>query len=335
MGPFYDAAPAEAVDNGPSVNENQHINIENLTSYEEMSSFLEKVDEEAEHIHAEVIGESVKGRDLYLAKFGNKFNDPNTPTLLILTQQHGNEALVTESAMNIIQKLSTNNKEVKALLDEINILFVPRLNVDGAEGDVDWDTSNLYRGGVQTRTNANGINLNRTHNSLSQPETRALHENVLQEYDIDYAIDFHHQIANRATDDGELVSGALQYPTNDNVSDEVLEHSKQLGAVVHDAVEPKGYSNLARYGSDNTSTSTARNNFPVQYDIPTLLFETRGLTDSINASSILGQKGNGYLINQGEVAMMATIRAIAEGSIENTDISMWNSLPEQHTVEEK
>ncbi|MBO0589246.1 M14 family zinc carboxypeptidase [Sporosarcina sp. E16_8] len=329
---FYESASVTS--NVPIVNENQHIKTECLTNYEEMSSFLEKVDREAEHITVEVIGESVKGRDLYLAKFGHNLNDANTPTLLILTQQHGNESLVTESAINVLRQLSTNNKEVRDLLDKVNILFVPRLNVDGAEGDVDWDTSHFHHGGLQTRNNANGINLNRTHNSLSQPESKALHENVLDKYKIDYAIDFHHQIANRATDDGEFVSGAMLYPTNNDVTDEVLESSKKLGAVVYDAVEPKGYSNLAYYRSDSTQTSIARNHFAVHYDIPTLLFENRGLTDSPNPSSILGQKGNGDLINQGEVAMMAAIRAIANGSIKDAHISVWNYLPEQHTIED-
>ncbi|MFB4165082.1 M14 family zinc carboxypeptidase [Alteribacillus sp. JSM 102045] len=323
-----------AVGSGPEVNENQEVKIERLTSYEEMVKKLDRVNKKVDHMSVEVIGESVKGRDLHLVKFGD---DENNPTLLLLTQQHGNEPLLTESVLKVIQELSANSKEVKNLLDQVNILFVPRLNPDGAEGDVDWDSSHLQGGGQQTRNNANGINLNRTHNSLSQPETRALHENVLEQYDIDYAIDLHHQVANRAIDNEgkeELVSGAMLFPTASGVSDEVLESSKKLGAVVNEAVEKKGYSTLARYNVMNTLTSNARNHFAAHYDIPTILFENRGLSDSPNTSSILGQKSSGYLIGQGKVVIMAAIKAIADQSIEDANISIWDSLPEQYTVED-
>ncbi|SDJ23527.1 M14 family zinc carboxypeptidase [Alteribacillus bidgolensis] len=309
------------------------LKIESLTGHKEMASFLEDVDRKAEHISVEVIGESVKGRELHLVKVGNDLEDTNKPTVLFLTQQHGNEPLVTESALEVISQLSNDSNEVSNLMDQVNILIVPRLNPDGAEGDVDWDTSNLYRNGVQTRNNANGININRTHNSLSQPESRALHENVLQQYDIDYAIDFHHQIANRATDDGELVSGAMLYPTNDDVTEEVLENSKKIGAVLYEAIEPKDYSNLAYYDSDNTYTSIARNNLAANYGIPTLLYEGRGLSDSLNKVSILEQKYSDVQIEQAVEAMMAVIEAAADDSIETADTSIWESLPEQHTIE--
>lgn len=210
-----------AVGNGPQMNEKQAIKIERLTNYEEMKIFLERVDHQADHITVETIGQSVKGRDLDLVKFGD---NQDNPTILFVSQQHGNEALITEGVFQLIRKLSTNSREVRDLLDQVNILFVPRMNPDGAEGDVDWDSSHLLGGGQQTRNNANGINLNRTHNSLSQPETRALHENVLQKYDIDFAIDLHQQIANRAIDDGELVSGAMLYPTSKVTEDVLLTH---------------------------------------------------------------------------------------------------------------
>jgi len=315
--------------NGSISKTKEYLKIERLTSNEEMSAFLEKVDQESEHITVEVFGESAKGRSLYLVKFGN---DIKNPTILFLTQKHGNEPLLTESAIQVIRKLAANNKKTRAWADQINILFVPRLNPDGAEGDVDFNTSRLYRGGVQTRNNANNVNLNKTHSSLSQPETKALHENVLKKYNIDYAIDFHHQIANRATSDGKFASAAMLYPTNDGVKKDVLERSKELGAVVYERVEPKRYSNIARYHSRNTSVSMARNHFAVHYDIATLLFETRGLSDSINKYSILEQKDCAHLTNQGEAAIMAAIEAVADGSIETADTSIWDKLPEQHTI---
>lgn len=58
----------------------------------------------------------------------------------------------------------------------------------------------------------------------------------------------------------------------------------------------------------------------------------RGMTDSPNITSILGQKGNGYLINQAVTAMEASIRAVADGSIYDADETIWGDLPMQYTV---
>ena len=50
----------------------------------------------------EVIGETVKGRDIYIAKY---ISNPKNPTILFLTQQHGNEQLTTEGALEFIKHL--------------------------------------------------------------------------------------------------------------------------------------------------------------------------------------------------------------------------------------
>ena len=81
----------------------------------------------------EVIGQTVKGRDIYLAKY---ISNPNNPTILFLTQQHGNEQLTTEGALEFIKHLGTN--KMKGVLDKVNILVIPMLNADGAMGDVNF-----------------------------------------------------------------------------------------------------------------------------------------------------------------------------------------------------
>ncbi|WEG17783.1 M14 family zinc carboxypeptidase [Alkalihalophilus pseudofirmus] len=325
----HTATNVQAAGSGPSMNEVQAIKIERLKNYEEMKSFLNGIDKRAAHITVETIGQSVKGRDIDMVKLGV---NPDNPTILFLSQQHANEPLVTEGIFYLLNKLASNSLEVQSLLKQINIIFIPRLNPDGAQGDVNWDTSHLLGGGQQTRNNANGINLNRTHNSLSQPETRALHEEVLRKHKIDFAIDMHQQVANRAIGEGDLVSGSLLYPTS-TVSDEVLLNSKKLGAVVYEAIEKKGYGRLARYGTGDGLTSNARNHLATHYKVPTLLFEMRGMSDSPNISSILGQKSNGYLIRQSVDTMEATIKAVADGSIYDADETFWEDLPTQYTVE--
>ena len=113
-----------------------------------------------------------------------------------------------------------------------------RLSVDGAEGDVNFSLED-YVSGTHTRYNANGVDLNRDHVDREQPETKALHENVLHKYSPDYMIDYHLGTQTKLGDTGELVSGSILYPTNENVDPAVVEQSKELGAVVYNAVEAK------------------------------------------------------------------------------------------------
>lgn len=309
---------------GPDYKGNETIKNERLHNYEEMVSMLQHLDQKSDALSLEVYGQSVKGRDLYLAKFG--YNDEN-PTVLYLTQQHGNEVLTTEGALQFIKHLTSNSKEVKEMLENVNILVAPRLNVDGAEGDVDFSLDD-YVAGTHTRYNANKVDLNRDHVDRNQPETKALHENVLQKYKPDYMIDLHHQGAETTLGDtDELVSGSILYPTNENVDPEIVEKSKQLGAVLYNTVEARGFGTLSKYIGGSAPT-ISRNGLAVEYGIATLLFEMRGMADHYREDYVLGQKSNGYLIKQAVISLEATAKAIADGSIEEADTSFWDTLPE-------
>lgn len=318
------AIPAGAVGGGPNYEGHETIKNERLHNYSEMVKYLERVDQQSDALTLEVYGQSVKGRDLYLAKFGQ--NEQN-PTILFLTQQHGNETLTTEAALKVIKGLSNNSKEVQNILENVNVLIAPRLNVDGAEGDVNFSLDD-YVAGTHTRYNANGVDLNRDHVDREQPETKALHENVIQKYNPDYMIDLHHQGTQTTLGNSdELVSGSILYPTNEEVNPSVREGSKQLGAVVYNAVEQRGFGTLSKYRGGSAQT-ISRNGLAVEYGISTLLLEMRGMADHYYEPYVLGQKSNGYLIKQGVIAMKASLEAIADGSIEEVDTSFWNSLPE-------
>lgn len=313
-----------AVGEGPNYNGNESIQTANLYTYDEMVSYLKKQDAKQQAMQLEVIGQTMKKRDIYVVKY---MSNPNNPTILFLTQQHGNEQLTTEGALEFIKHLGTG--KTKGVLDNVNILIVPMLNADGAMGDVDFSLDDYIASGGRhlTRYNAAGADLNRDHVDKIYPETQALHTNVLQKYDIDYMIDLHHQ-GTQARRDGKLVSGSMLYPTNENVKPDVLEKSKRLGAVVFNAVDPTGWGHLAKYNG-GSGENIGRNGAAVQYDIATLLFEMRGMSDHTNPSSVIGQKSNGYLVKQTITTLDAAVRAIADGSIDTIDASFWDTLDTQ------
>ncbi|MDT2047172.1 carboxypeptidase [Priestia aryabhattai] len=318
--------PAQAVGNGPNVGQNETINTSILHTYEEMVNFLKTQEAKQSAMNLEVIGQTVKGRDIHLVKY---ISNPDNPTILFLTQQHGNEQLTTEGTLEFIKHLGTN--KTKGILDNVNILIVPMLNADGAMGDVNFSLDDYRASGDRhlTRYNAMEVDLNRDHVKKEQPETKALHNNVLSKYKIDYMIDLHHQ-GTQSERDGKLVSGSILYPTNPQVKPEVVEKSKKLGSVVFHSVDSKGWGHLGKYagGSDN---AIGRNGAATEYGIATLLFEMRGMSDHNNESYVLGQKSNGYLIKQTITTLDSTVRAIADGSIEKADTSFWDTLATQTT----
>lgn len=320
------STPVFAVGNGPGAG-NGAVQTSILHTYESLVDYLKTQDAKQEAMEVEVIGQTVKGRDIYMAKY---ISNPENPTILFLTQQHGNEQLTTEGALSFIKHLGT--EKTKDVLDHVNIMIIPMLNADGAMGDVNFSLDNYHADGDRhlTRYNANEVDLNREHDKATsemEVEVKSLHENVFAKYKIDYMIDLHHQ-GTRSETEGELVSGSILYPTNENVKPEVLERSKKLGSVVYHALEETGWGHIGKYVGGN-GENIGRNGAAVRYDISTLLFEMRGMSDHYIESYALGQKSNGYLIKQTIETLDATVRAIADGSIESADTSFWDTLPEQ------
>ncbi|MBN8201154.1 MULTISPECIES: M14 family zinc carboxypeptidase [Bacillaceae] len=320
--------PAGAVGNGPGTG-NGSIQTSILHTYDSLTEYLKTQDAKQEAMQLEVIGQTVKGRDIYMAKY---ISNPENPTILFLTQQHGNEQLTTEGALEFIKHLGTG--KTSGVLKDVNILVIPMLNADGAMGDVNFSLDDYLADGDRhlTRYNANRVDLNREHDkntSEMEPEARALHENVFQQYKIDYMIDLHHQGTLSETE-GKLVSGSILYPTNGNVKPEVLEKSKKLGSVVFNALHHTGWGHIGKYVG-GTGENIGRNGAAVRYDISTLLFEMRGMSDHNYEPYALGQKSNGYLIKQTITTLDATVKAIADGSINTADTSFWDTLPEQTT----
>ncbi|WP_264739429.1 M14 family zinc carboxypeptidase [Cytobacillus firmus] len=320
--------PAGAVGNGPGTG-NGSIQTSILHTYDSLTEYLKTQDAKQEAMQLEVIGQTVKDRDIYMAKY---ISNPENPTILFLTQQHGNEQLTTEGALEFIKHLGT--EKTGGVLKDVNILVIPMLNADGAMGDVYFSLDDYLADGDRhlTRYNANRVDLNREHDketSKMEPEVRALHENVFQKYNIDYMIDLHHQGTLSETE-GQLVSGSILYPTNSNVKPEVLEKSKKLGSVVFNALHHTGWGHIGKYVG-GSGENIGRNGAAVRYGISTLLFEMRGMSDHNYEPYALGQKSNGYLIKQTITTLDATVKAIADGSINSADTSFWDTLPEQTT----
>ena len=80
------------------------------------------------------------------------------PTVLLVSQQHGNEPAGSEALLVIARELAQGT--LQPLLEKINVVIVPRANPDGANTDL--------------RATSSGLDMNRDHLLLNTPEAQAL-----------------------------------------------------------------------------------------------------------------------------------------------------------------
>lgn len=120
-----------------------------------------------------VIGNSVFGKPIYKLQFG-----AGKIKILMWSQMHGNEGTTTKAVFDFINFLHSKSDLSKKLLNDFTFCILPMLNPDGAE---------LYQ-----RENANGIDLNRDAQNLSQPESIVLRK-IFDEFQPTYCYNLHDQ----------------------------------------------------------------------------------------------------------------------------------------------
>lgn len=108
------------------------------------------------HITVESIGRSALGRQLYQVKVSH--GGSADWKVMLIGLQHGDEPAGKDALIYLIDDLARNPAKLPR---DAEIYIIPMLNPDG---DV-----------LGQRRNANNFDLNRDHQILSQPETRALH----------------------------------------------------------------------------------------------------------------------------------------------------------------
>jgi carboxypeptidase D len=144
-------------------------------SPEELYEFLLDINNEYPEITSiESIGKSVEGRDIWAFVVGKDFQNPR---IRITGEIHGDEFIgqyIITSFIEYITSLYDTDENIKSLIDERCIVFIPQFNPDGVVAG--------------ERYNANRVDLNRnfsaawrlgsTHGSqpFSEPETQAFRD---------------------------------------------------------------------------------------------------------------------------------------------------------------
>lgn len=190
-----------------------------LTTYNELVSYLKKIDSLSAKFTLKTIGKSVEGRDIPLIMitddetFGSKRSSKSI--VFIYAQQHGDEPSGKEAALILSRELAVGS--LQDLLQNLDVLVVPLVNPDGAEKG--------------KRKNANDQDLNRNHAILSEPESYALHSLFL-EWMPEVTLDVHEYnaikkewISNGFVKDADEM---LDWVSNLNIAPPIVKFSREV-----------------------------------------------------------------------------------------------------------
>ena len=170
-----------------------------FTSQEQMMEFLENLAKDIDFMRLEIIGQTFEGRDIPMLVFTKSESEDSAdfkqkPTVWLQAQIHGNEPAAGESALVIAYKLAKEELGTE-LLNDLNIIIIPRMNPDSA----------YYFERYSTRL----LDGNRDHMNLHMPELQAIHA-TFNRYLPEVVIDAHEYGATPTYHDvGE--EGALKY----------------------------------------------------------------------------------------------------------------------------
>ena len=120
------------------------------------------------------LGFSEQKRPIYSLKLGT-----GKKRIFLWSQMHGNESTGTKALFDLFNFFSnSHNKDLKIILEECTLLFIPMLNPDGAK--------------AYTRINANGIDLNRDAVNRVATESKLLRD-ALDRFNPQFCFNLHDQ----------------------------------------------------------------------------------------------------------------------------------------------
>lgn len=159
----------------PWITPSERTGLTASPDYEATRAWLEKLDAASPLVRMESFGRSPEGRDLlvvYASKDGARF-DPHKPVLLVQAGIHPGEIDGKDAGMMLLRDMAFHGKD--ALLDQVNLVFVPIFSVDGHERAGPYSRPNQRGPTIQGwRHTAQNLNLNRDYGKLDSPEMRAM-----------------------------------------------------------------------------------------------------------------------------------------------------------------
>lgn len=174
----------------------ERTSFEETSTYADVRAFLDALAQQTPGVRVEMFGKSEEGRDLPLVIVGDPPasapppRSSRLPVVLVMANIHAGEVEGKEVALHVVRRLTLG--DLQPLLPAAVWLFAPIYNADGNE-KISLDNrveQNGPIGGVGTRENAKGLDLNRDFMKLESSEARGL-VSLFTRWDPDVIVDLH------------------------------------------------------------------------------------------------------------------------------------------------
>jgi hypothetical protein len=246
-------------------------------------------------------GRSAEGRRLAVLKLGT-----GPVKVLLWSQMHGDEPTATSAIVDLVSLLGRTRESdaTGRLLSRLTIYLLPMLNPDGAERT--------------TRRNAQGIDVNRDALRLQTPEGRYL-KSVRDRLEPSTGYNLHNQSPLTVAGPGgsQVALSLLSVAFDEALTEDAgRRRTKRLALAVVDAVAPWAKGKVARYDADYAPR--AFGDSMTRWGTATLLIETGGWN---------GPDEPGTLVRLNFVALLMSLQALADGSLEGRDPKGYDALP--------
>jgi len=179
----------------PWVTPSELSGLTRTPSYADTFAWLRRLDSASREVTLLSIGKSAEGRDIWMAVVSRDTSLAKTgrsakPLLLVQAGIHSGEIDGKDAGLMLLRDLTVRGAK-RTLLDDVNLLFIPILNVDGHERSSIYNRIN-QKGPVEMgwRTNGQFLNLNRDYGKLDTPEVQAVVQ-VITRWRPDLYVDVH------------------------------------------------------------------------------------------------------------------------------------------------
>jgi hypothetical protein len=174
-----------------------------MTNYEETSTYadvmfvIDDLVKSSPLVHAESFGRSEEGRELPLIAIADpKVTTPEAarrlgrPIVFVQANIHAGEVEGKEAILKLARRLATG--DLKPMTRQMVFLIAPNYNADGNEkiSPMNRTAQNGPAGGVGTRENSKGFDLNRDYMKLDTAEARSL-VGLMNKWDPHVLVDLH------------------------------------------------------------------------------------------------------------------------------------------------
>ena len=170
---------------------------ERTSTYDDVAAFMQAVADASPWVHLRTFGYTTEGRPLRMAVVGRvadaspeSVRAAGRTVVHLQGNIHAGEVEGKEALLALLRQLAREGES--PWMDALVLVVVPLYNADGNErvALTNRPLQNGPVGGMGTRPNAQGLDLNRDHTKLESPEARSL-VRLIRDYDPHLLVDLH------------------------------------------------------------------------------------------------------------------------------------------------